>query len=160
MLGWFWLQGRLSPGWGLVLASSWRDQRWQISPDTTATPPLQSALSSPQLRSCWRPWKVWGEEMWYFTIAGIWPALQAAGWRREEGDQAVDSKPGGRVVLPRLTEADWGWLSININNPSHRPRPHHYTTEWHISEKHSHQLSQQDLGSNFYYTTSANSPLV
>ena len=133
MLGWFWLQGRLSPGWGLVLASSltWsemadiRPGRVRLAHWPTGWRPLQPS-----------PWccstSARREEM--VRTVGRELGSSVGSRVEEEGDQAVDSKPGGRVVLPRL--------SININNPSHRTPHHtttlHYTTlhsaQWHISE--------------------------
>ena len=121
-------------GSGLAEASSspavWRDQRWQIwglaGPDW-----LTGSLGWRPLRPT--PWccstSPRPEESGRTLVREL--ASSVGSRVEEEGDQAVDGKPGGRVVLPRL--------SININNPSHPTQPtppHHYTTQWHSSETH------------------------
>ena len=144
--------GQAKPGWGLGLASS---LRWSEMADiqrsthhraglggTTGSlqspppPPLWCWTSPGRAELCWLLW---------------WELASSVGSRvEEEGDQAVDSKPGGRVVLPRL--------SININNPSHptphHTTPHHTTTQWTLSEK---QPSLQ-LAISLIYDTASSSP--
>ena len=147
MLGWFWLQARLCPSWGLVLASSLsvsrdgRHQGWAADLVSSHHLGVGQLSSDDQEQGGERIERNPPGEIWELTSS-------VACWVGGEGDQAVDSKPGGRVVLPRL--------SININNPSHptphHTTPHHTTTQWTLSEK---QPSLQSALSLIYDTASS-----